>query len=69
MHYSFNPQLYEKDTVTSCHYGDITTLELNITEIVFFFMGAILMLVNESSNVWLSVSSLKLNSCYIFNIS
>lgn len=66
MHYSFNPQLHEKDTVTRCRYGDITTLELNITEIVFFFMGAILMLVNESGNAWLSVSSLKLKTFSIF---
>lgn len=34
MHYWFNPQLYEKYTVI-CHYGDFTTLKLDITEISF----------------------------------
>lgn len=34
MHYSFNPQLYEQYTVI-CHYGDFTTLELDISEISF----------------------------------
>lgn len=72
MHYSFNPQLYEKDTVVIWHYGDFTTLELNTTEISFYkilFHGRYVNVDKASRYAWLSISGLKLNSFYIFSIS